>query len=79
MPAQETDYRHAALAITVVNGETSQDLSNAPGGKDGGGRRVLALQGGRDMSTKDAEQNRTLLHRNQVAGLLARPGPCCAV
>lgn len=77
--ASSGDYRHAALAITVVDGKTTYDLSNAPGGKEGHGRRVLGLQGGRVTSTEDAEQNRTLLHRNQAAGLLAQPGACFAV
>ena len=77
--ASSGNYRHAALAITAVDGKTTRYLSNAPGGKGGGGRRVLAFQGGHVMSSEDTEQNRTLLHGNQGAGLLARPGPCCAV
>jgi len=77
--ASSGDYRHAVLVITAVDGKTTNDLSNAPDGKDEGGRRVLALRGGHVVSTEDAEQNWTLLHRNQGAGLVSRPSPAPAV
>lgn len=65
--------------MTVVDGKTTNDLSNASDGRDGDGRRVLALQGGHVVSTGDAEQNWILLLRNQGAGPLVQPSLSCAV
>lgn len=77
--ASSWDCRHTALVMTAVDRKSTNDLSNASDGKDGGGRRVLALQGGHLVGTKDAEQNWTILQETQAAGLVAWLGPSSAV
>lgn len=59
--------------MAAVDGKTTNDLSNASDGRDGDGRRVLALQGGHVVSTGDAEQNWILLLRNQGRGRWSSP------